>query len=151
MGEALATIPARFEQACPCGALILPGDQIHALGSAGRPVWVHAACARIAYAAGAAQAPPRPGTLPCGHRAVYQRGPRRGLCRACSRAGILEDPAPLEPAAPTHRKVNGSGARCETCDRRIILGRDGAPMPGTTPDTWRHAACPPNRRNKATA
>jgi hypothetical protein len=42
----------------------------------------------------------------------------------------------------THRQVNRADApACAVCGRRIILGRDGAPV--TTPDGPRHAVCPP--------
>lgn len=148
---ALATVPARFDQPCPCGSLILAGDPIHGVRNSTGVVWLHAACAARAYRLAGEAPPARPGALPCGHRAVYRRGPRAGLCRACYRSGALPvpDPATTYPD-PTHRAVNGAGVRCETCDRRIIVGRDGAPVAGASAGAWRHPACPPNRR-RATA
>lgn len=138
-------VHARYPGVCLCGLTIKVGDPVHRLFRPGqRTAWVHAACAAVAYAA--LGTGPAAGPLPCGHRAVYQRGPRAGECRACARSGVVHDQVPAPPSSLPHRVVNGAGMRCETCDGRMIVGRDGAPIPGSLPGSYRHPKCPPNRR-----
>lgn len=108
-------MPARFDSPCPvCGVLALAGDLIVGPYGPTGRAWCHAACVPTLYAAAG-----RP--LPV----------------------IVERRSSETPTS--HAAVNRAGApRCARCDRRIILGRDGAPV--DTPQGYvRHAVCPHER------